>query len=134
MQCVVVVPNRGTRQKGQTLIEIMVALALAAIIMPAIFTAVSLTLTSADRIRDRSVMMELAQSQMESIQGQEFRPHGDYHIIALPEGYAMEIKVRPAASFFYPDGSPAAEIIQRVTITLSSRQSSFTLEGYKVKR
>ena len=126
--------NHGGKQKGQTLIEVVIALALIAIIMPATFTALSAAITSADRVRDRSLMLELIQAQMESIQGQEFCPDGDYDRISLPAGYVMEVEVAPAARYLYPDGTPAEVIIQRITITLTGRHRSLEMEGYKVKR
>ncbi|MBT9165606.1 MAG: hypothetical protein DDT25_00260 [Chloroflexi bacterium] len=125
--------KHGGKQKGQTLIEVVVALALIALIIPATFTALSAAITSADRVRDRSVMLELIQAQMESIQGQEFRPGGDYDVISLPVGFAIEVEVVPVP-LFYPDGTPAEVIIQRITITLTGRHRSLEMEGYKVRR
>ncbi|MBT9162634.1 MAG: hypothetical protein DDT27_01193 [Dehalococcoidia bacterium] len=127
-------PSQGRGQKGQTLIEVLIAVALIAIIMPAIFTALSAALGSADRVRDRSLVLELVQSQMESIQGQEYRSDGNYRLVSTPPGYAIAVKATPAASYQYPDGSPTEETIQQITITVTGRHSSLTLEGYKVKR
>jgi len=126
--------NQAGGQKGQTLIEVVVTLALIAIIIPAMFSALSAAITSADRVRDRSIMLELIQSQMESIQGQEFRPAGDYALISLPTGFIIEVEVAPAVRYLYPDGSPAGAIIQRIRITLTGHHGSLTLEGFKVKR
>lgn len=126
--------NHAGGQKGQTLIEVVITLALIAIIIPTMFAALSAAITSADRVRDRSIMLELTQDQIESIQGQAFRPAGDYDLISLPMGYVIEVQVAPAARFLYPDGTPAEEIIQRIRITLTGPRGSLQLEGYKVKR
>ncbi|HAZ31944.1 MAG TPA: hypothetical protein DCY61_04535 [Dehalococcoidia bacterium] len=128
------VTGQGGMQKGQTLIEVVITLALIAIIIPTMFSALSAAITSADRVRDRSVVLELAQSQMESIQGQEFRPGGGYDLISHPAGYAVRVEIIPAADYYYPDGAPAEKIIQRVIITVTGHHGSLQLEGYKVKR
>jgi prepilin-type N-terminal cleavage/methylation domain-containing protein len=116
-------------QKGQTLIEIVVTLALIAILIPTMFAALSAAITSADRIRDRSIVLELAQSQMESIQGQEFRPGGGYDIISHPEDFEISIGVEAI------ERCPGGEVIlQQITITVTGRHGSLTLEGFKVRR
>jgi prepilin-type N-terminal cleavage/methylation domain-containing protein len=122
--------NHAGGQKGQTLIEIVVTLALIAIIIPTMFAALSAAITSADRIRDRSIVLELAQSQMESIQGQEFRPGGGYELIPHPPGFDVEVYVIDRV-----ERCPGGEVIlQRVIITVTGRRGSLTLEGFKVRR
>jgi len=122
--------NYAGGQKGQTLIEVVVALALIAIIIPAMFTALSAAITSADRIRDRSVVLEIAQSQMESIQGQEWRPGGGYDLILHPRGFDILVYVIDGV-----ERCPGGEVIlQRVIITVTGHHDSLRLEGYKVRR
>jgi prepilin-type N-terminal cleavage/methylation domain-containing protein len=116
-------------QKGQTLIEVVVTLALIAILIPTMFAALSAAITSADRIRDRSIVLELAQSQMESIQGQEFQPGRGYDIIPHPAGFDVDVVIDCV------ERCPRGEVIlQRVTITVTGRHGSLQLEGYKVRR
>jgi type II secretory pathway pseudopilin PulG len=121
--------NHAGGQKGQTLIEVVVTLASIAIMIPTMFAALSAGITSADRIRDRSIVLELAQSQMESVQGQDFRC-GGYELIPHPAGYGIDVYVIDGVER-YPGGEV---ILQRITITVTGRRGSLTLEGFKVRR
>lgn len=120
------------RLQGQTLIEIIVALALVALTVPAIFAALSGVIRGVDNLTDHQVRLELARSQLEYIYSQPYREDGDYPLIAVPAGYSIRLETAKIASYKYPDGRKSGEV-QRITVVVSGRHGGSELEGVRFK-
>lgn len=111
------------RTKGFTLVEVLVALALLAIVGVGLIAALggaSKVLSSAD---SRETARDLAQAQMESIQNQPYQSTSpDYAEIAAPAGYVISTSA-----------SPLEGGLQQITVIVrQGSEERFTLIGRKV--
>jgi len=123
--------------KGNTLIETVLVLGLAALVLPAVFTGISSLTINADHAYDRSVLFELAQSQMEEVQRQAYQEDGSaYTVISAPSGYSIVVSTSPALNYYYPAPSLAAtsQTVQLVSVTVTGIRGNLILDGYKVRR
>ena len=133
-------------EKGFSLIEVIIALALLGIIGIAFLSGLA-TASKATFIADeRTTAESLARSQMEYVKNQDYidysaDPHDVYGEITPPAGYSIDSTAVP----FDPDtGVPYSETggvfdqddgIQKITVTVSHNgEEVITLEGYKVNR
>lgn len=122
------------RMKGQSLIEVIIALALVAMAVPAVFTAISAMSKSTVCLSDHSVRLELTQSQLEYIQAQEYQHDAqDYRLIEFPQGYTVALKSSIVATYKYPDGKKAPGEVQQISITVTGRHGTTELQGYKAE-
>ncbi len=120
--------------KGQTLIEVIIALAFVAIAVPVIFTTISTTVRSTDHLSDHSIRLELAQSQMESIKSQRYQESAkEYDIISVPDGYEIALETSSITRYEYPEDVTAPATVQRITVTVTGRHGETELEGFKTK-
>ena len=129
-------------EKGFTLVEVLVAVALLAIIGIGLLTALgsaSKVLLKADT---RETARDLAQAQMEYIQNYEYNPDDPIgndtfypQIADLSTLYpGFEVKVR-AARVDKGAGTSSDTGLQQITIIVSKgTETIFTLEGMKVNR
>ncbi len=129
-----VVLEKFTRQSGFTLVEVIVALAILAIVGIGLLgglTLASRTLLHADA---RDTARDLAQAQMESVQKQDYIASSSpayTEITDLPTGYSIDIN----AQLIDANGNLSNNDIgiQKVTITVQQNGSSgYILEGRKV--
>ena len=123
--------------RGQALLEVVIVLAIMALVVPAFFTGLSTVIRGADWVQDRALMFELAQSQLEAIQRQDYHENAqDYSLITVPEGYTIQIAVSPAATYTYaaPKLTPTQETVQRVRVTVTGLHGSLEVSGYKVRQ
>lgn len=121
------------RARGQSLLEVIIALALVGIAIPAVLTAFSTMLKSTAHLTDHAQRLELAQSQMEYIQAQEYMASAqDYFLINAPDGYSIEITSSVISSYRYPDGRQAPGGVQQIDITVTGHYGATELEGYKI--
>ncbi|MFP3975373.1 MAG: type IV pilus modification PilV family protein [Chloroflexota bacterium] len=120
--------------KGQTLIEVIIALAFVAITVPVIFTTISTTVSSTDHLRDHSIRLELAQSQMESIKSQQYQESADeYDLISLPGGYEIELETSTRAHYEFSEEANTPAMVQQITVRVTGRHGETELEGFKVR-
>ena len=127
---------RGS-QSGMSLVEVVVALALIALVVPAILLGLSTASRGTDQAYERSLLLELAQSQMEDIQQQPYQENAaDYTLISTPQGYQIEVSATPAVTYTYPapKSTNTEETVQLVTVTVTGVRGSLELQGYKVRR
>lgn len=135
MRCrhkVIPLPN----QKGLTLIEVIVALALLGLIMPLALGGLSMVTNSTDRIYDRSVLFELTQSQLESIESQSYSENASfYSLITAPDGYSIGVTASAAVTYTYaaPKSTITNETLQLVTVTVSGVRGNMTISRYRVR-
>ncbi len=134
-------------EKGFSLIEVLIALALLGIIAVAFLTALSTASKALFIADERTTAESLARSQMEYVKSQLYidysaDPHDVYGEITPPAGYSIDSTAVP----FDPDtGVPYSETggvfdqdddIQMITVTIEHPDGDevITLEGYKVDR
>lgn len=89
-------------QRGLTILEVIVALAVVSIIVPLLLGGLSFVTKSTDRVYDRSVLFEIAQSQLEAIESQPYSEDASgYTLIPTPEGYSIHVTASPPVIYTY---------------------------------
>jgi len=124
-------------QRGATLIEMMVVLTLVGVLLPLVLGGMASGSVITDNAYDRSVLFELAQSQMEEIQRQPYQVNAaNYTLIAAPAGYSVSVASSVVQSYTYPAPLSTAtqETVQRVTITVTGVRGNYSMQAYKVRR
>ena len=116
-------------EKGFSLVEVMIAIALLGIIGVAFFTSLSAASRAAYFDDELATAESLARSQMEDIKGQTYSSNGTYTQIDLT-GFPSYDITWPPTVVSVGDG------IQKITITVShnNKPQVVTLEGYKAER
>ncbi len=122
---------RTNHKRGQTLIEVIVALALLAMTVPAIFTSLSGVIRGVDKLADQRARLDLARSQLEYLLSQPYHEDGKYALISLPEGYSLELKVSPVERYRFLSGGSAGGV-QKVVVKVSGRHGDTELEAIKI--
>ena len=124
-------------QLGMSLLEAVIALAIAGLVIPGVLLGLSVASTSVDDIYERSLLLELGQSEIEDIQRQGYQEDAaDYTLVSTPEGYAIEVSVAKSATYTYPapKSTETEETVQSVTVTVTGVRDSLELQAYKVRR
>ena len=119
------------------MLETVIALALIAVVLPTLLNSLASAIGMTDDVYDRSVLLELAQGQMEDIQRQSYQENaGNYTLILAPTGYSIALSATPAANYVYPSplSSAAQQTVQLVTVTVTGVRGNLSLEAYKVRR
>ena len=84
------VRNLFGAQKGFSLMDTMIAVAILAMIGVGFLQALFIISKGTDTHEKRAIAASLAQSQVEYVKGTEYLPGGDYDVVvALPPGYSM---------------------------------------------
>lgn len=110
-------------QQGATLVDILVALAIAAIALTVMLSVLSIGVHSVASIQERATASALARSQIESIKSAPWP--GPYSTIAAPSGYSISLEV----------GAGPVTGIQLVTVTVRRDQRAIlSLQAYKGQR
>ncbi len=125
------------RQQGFTLLEIVIALAIIGIIIPLVLGGLSLTTQTTDRVYDRSVLFELAQSQLESIESQPYSVNASgYTLLSPPAGYSLLVTTSPAVTYTYaaPKSTSTNETVQLVTVTVTGVRGNMEVSRYRVRK
>ena len=134
-------------KKGFTLIEVLIAGVILAVVLVGFLQGLNVTLLGTDRDSKMNSAQHLAQSQMEYIKSQTFNisacdestslPYEKSHDFDLPENsnYAVEIAVDPDPHW------QNCSTMQLITVTVSynntnlaSQDYSVVLKGYKIDR
>ncbi|MBI2919033.1 MAG: DNRLRE domain-containing protein [Chloroflexi bacterium] len=121
-------------ERGFSLLETVVGLGLVAVVLPVLLTGLATGITSSDNAYDRSLLQELAQSQMEEVQRQPYQQNAaNYALIAAPAGYSINVAAAPAVAYTYPAPQSMAtdETVQMVMVTVAGVRGSLSLQGYK---
>ncbi len=123
-------------QRGLTLLEVVVALALIGLIVPLVLGGLSFVTISTDRVYDRSVLFEITQSQLESIESQPYSENASgYALIPAPAGYSIQVATSPAVTYTYaaPKSTPTTETVQLVTVTVNGVRGDMVVSRYRVR-
>lgn len=124
-------------QRGFSLLETAVTLAVISVVVTALLTTLASASTVTDNVYDRSVLFELAQTQMEDVQRQTFQTSpASYTLVTAPSGYLVSVTSSAAVTYTYPAplSMSAQETVQLVTVNVTGVRGNFTLQGYKVRR
>lgn len=122
-----VVGRRISRERGTSLLEAVVAIALVAVIGVGYLTATSTGLVGAGIIEERSIAENLARNQLEEIYD---LPYSDVYAasVTTPIEYEITIEVVDLSPPELPD------TIQKVIVSVNRNgQGVLTLEKYKAK-
>ena len=121
-------------EKGNTLLESAISVAMVGILTPAIMAGTIGTVRATTRIDDKAVLERLAQSQIESILEQPFQTSASsYTLIGdIPEDYIITVSITVPVDYVYSDLTIPAPIIQEVTVTVTSPNRAVQFTRYKV--
>jgi prepilin-type N-terminal cleavage/methylation domain-containing protein len=117
-------------KKGMTLIEVIIAVGVMAIVFGGIMQGLNITLLGTHRDSQINSALHLAQAQMEYIKSLPYddEPPYEYGVVPdVPDGYDIDIDVEPA----YEDGIQG---MQSITITVSCEGKNTVVYGYKTNR
>ena len=115
------------RQKGFTLVETLVALAIFGIIGVILLGGLDTSITSTMINNKVSKAQALARDQLEYIQSQTWGNPGDYSVLSIPSN-------SNGFSYASPMVTTVESGLQKITVTVNNDTYSFTLVGYKVNR
>ena len=117
-------------KKGMTLIEMIIAVAIMAIVFGGIMQGLNASILATQRDTEINSALHMAQSQMERIKSLpcDVESPFEYDIIPdIPEGYDIGVAVEPT----YDDGIQG---MQSITVTVSYQGKSTIVHGYKTNR
>ena len=118
-------------QKGFSLIEVLISLALLGMIAVAFLSALATSFRATLIMDERATARNLATSEMEYVKSQDYAAFYDPAQIPEYYGYTPSIGVEP---LYNEDGSQK-DGIQKITVTIKHDDKVVTtLEGYKVYR
>ena len=114
-------------EKGFTLIETVVALALMSIICVSFLSGLATTSSSRALAEERVSAKILSEAQMENIKKQAYTDNYTDYTLLTPAGYAGYSTNLTVEDFYYN--------LQKITVTIYHNEDDvFSLESFKVKR
>jgi prepilin-type N-terminal cleavage/methylation domain-containing protein len=125
-------------EKGFSLLEVMLAIALLGVIIAALMSALSTGSSAVFVADERATAESLAKSQMEYIRNQNYDASHDppqYALLAdIPAGYQIDVtavRLDPKS-----DGTAADDGIQKITVTVQhlEKPDVIVLESYRSAR
>ena len=132
------------RQQGFSLIEQIVAVALVAVVVPALVVLLSGLVRQASTSGAAVDMLTLARSQLESIKAEPYlnRPKSYSKVSPIPKKFIIDIGVEPVRTYTYPPPKSdiiLADEIQLITVEVrcpgcSPAIGPTILKDYKVRR
>ena len=131
-------------QKGQTLIEVIIAMAILGIVVSGLLTAMHITYKTTDDVNDRTIAESLARGQLEYIKTcayddvhnpPEYGLDPDIDLSATPYNNNFQVDVTAVRLDPSQNGTEDDEGIQEVTVTVRAHgEAIFTVVEYKVNR
>jgi prepilin-type N-terminal cleavage/methylation domain-containing protein len=124
--------GRGVRlaafadERGMSLVEILVSLAIMAIVFTAFLSALSTATVGVDAAREQVTAQNLARAQLEHVQEQKYITTTGYSLIDVPLAYS--------AYTLTVQSSEIIQGLQQITVTIYHNGPVFTIEKYKVGR
>ena len=129
-------------ERGMSLVEVLVSVAIIAIVFTAFLSALSTATWGVAVVRERVTAQNLARAQLECIQHHPYVPH------AIPISYTTTCTVTQLSSYpmdvsisywvsptFTSDPLLGDDGMQWITVTVyHNSESVFTIEKYKVER
>jgi prepilin-type N-terminal cleavage/methylation domain-containing protein len=125
--------NLKRRESGFTLIEVLVAVAILAIVGVGLLGGLILSSKTLLMANSRETARDVAEAQMENIQSQTYQTASPDYTEITASGYT----ITTSAVFINQDGTPPTPTtydtgLQKITVTVVGPKGDFTLEGYKV--
>ena len=131
-------------QKGQTLIEVIIAMTILGIVVSGLLTAMHITYKTTDDVNDRTIAESLARAQLEYIKTcayddvqnpPEYGLDPDIDLSATPYSDNFQVDISAVRLDPSHNGTDDDEGIQEVTVTVRAHgEAIFTVAEYKVNR
>ena len=115
------------KRKGMALLEIIVAVAVMAMLIGGIMQGLNMTILGAYKDSRFNTALHLAQSQMEYVKEQPFAFSQSYLYIDEPKGFDIELTIDTG----YEYGIPG---LQLITVNVSCESNNVVLQEYKIHR
>ncbi len=136
--------RRQHGQQGYSLIEQIVAVALVAVVVPALVVLLTGLVRQASTAGAAVDMLTLARSQLESIKAEPYlnRPNSYSKVSPIAERFIIDIGVQPVETYSYPppkEDIKLADEVQLIRVEVrcpncSPPIGSMILQDYKVRR
>ena len=127
-------------EKGFTLVEVVISIALLGIVTAGLFTGLSTTSKVLLQNDSRQTAKNLAETQMEFVKSQNYNLAGGYTTAPIPPeqsgSYTASITVINGWLLIPPDYPPEDtrdSSLQKIIVTINGPDVTYILEGYKVK-